>query len=121
MTLDMAQRVRAMSEGVNVETLKVEEKKKNTHIARILFIFGVVCVIISVLNLAYMFIVKTNMESHFFISFVSFVFGMISMVFSALISGAKHKIVHDEDTAKQSKQDTLSDSGFSLLEGNLFH
>lgn len=122
MTLDMAQRVSALSEGVNVRILKIEaDEKKGNIFSKILFVFGLLLIFGGIASLVFHFVERTNTEFSFFVGFFSFVLGMISVTIGGFLSVKKHPFKVNQDTNTNNKTDVLSDSSFSLLEGNLFH
>lgn len=121
-TLDMAQRVRAISEGVDVDVLRIKaEEKKENIFSKLLFVFGLLCILGGVASLIFHFVEQTNTKFSFFFSFFSFVLGMLCVAIGGFFSVRKNYYNTDKDTNSNNKTDVLSDSSFNLLEGNLFH
>lgn len=88
---------------------------------KVLFIIGLLLIFGGMANLILHFVERSNTEFSFFVSFFSFVLGMICVVIGGFISAKNHPYNTNKDTYPNNKTDVLSDSSFSLLEGNLFH
>lgn len=123
-TLDMAQRVRAMSEGVNVETLEVEEKKKNTiskktYTRLFLGIFGLLCLFVGVFFTGYL--VLFGVESNISMGFVFclYLFGVIAL--SVAYPETNKQYSKNDDFAHHENSDILHDPTYSSVSGNVYN
>ena len=123
-TLDTAQRVRAMSEGVNVEVLRVEENIKRKKISLILFSGGVLFFILSIL---FSIVSNTIFQNENSVYGLMFCFPSLILILVATFFYPKNTekenfiFQMDDEIVQQGDSDILSDPAYCSISGNTFH
>lgn len=129
-TLDMAQRVRAMSEGVNVKVLKVKEGKKVNFLSnKFGFLAGIIMIVLSAIGFialfsAYYFNLLNSKNP---IPFIVIGLTMVSAItLSNFFYKAKKEVLsanenHNDSILPITGFDTVNDTVYSSIDGNIYH
>lgn len=127
-TLDMAQRVRALSEGVNVTVLEKKDDKtmKNFTTSKLLFIFISMSLLL-IMPIVYfnleLFARKNSVENVVFMIIVLFCLSLLFTILKYAFIGAKDKTNHNnyKNFDSNNSDNWITDPSKSYLDGNLFH
>lgn len=128
-TLDMAQRVRAMSEGVNVETLRVEEKRKK-HSNKIFgLIAGITLLFLAVIGFSWLFLSyyfgvqdsKSPIPFILILIIIACGIGVANFFYEAKGNISKNNENSSESMFTVAGLDTVNDTAYSSLDGNIYH
>ena len=123
-TLDMAQSVRAVSEGVDVEVLKVKENSPRKKLAIIIFGIGVFCIVFGILFavISYLFGAKDSSMNGLLFGFPALASVLVaSIIYPKINSKENYECPQNSEFMNMQNSNILSDSAYCSVPGNTYH